>query len=110
MSTARGRTIWRHESGLIAGPAPLLDRVIGGVAGFAALWLVAFGYRRLRGREGLGGGDAKLFGAIGLWLGWRALPAVLLVAALLGLGWAVARRMRSDDRLPLGTSAPRPVG
>lgn len=81
----------------------LRERLIGGVAGFAVLWAVAAGYRHLRGRMGLGGGDAKLFGAIGLWLGWRALPAVLLIACVIGLGWALARRMRADERLPLGT-------
>ncbi|MGK6320190.1 prepilin peptidase [Sphingomonas sp. DT-204] len=90
-------------SGAILGQPPLAGRLVGGVAGFAALWLVAAGYRRWRGREGLGGGDAKLFGAIGLWLGWRTLPAVLLIACLLGLAVALVRRMRSTDRLPLGT-------
>jgi leader peptidase (prepilin peptidase)/N-methyltransferase len=90
-------------AGLALGPAPLVDRLAGGVAGFAALWLVATLYHRLRGREGLGGGDPKLFGAIGLWLGWRALPLVLLIACVLGLGWALARRLRATDRLPLGT-------
>lgn len=72
------------------------------------LWLVAALYRSLRGRVGLGGGDPKLFGAIGLWLGWRALPQVLLVAALAGLAIVLAmalagRRVTATDRLPLGT-------
>ncbi|TKD50136.1 prepilin peptidase [Sphingomonas baiyangensis] len=83
--------------------APLGDRLIGAAAGFAVLALAAAAYRLMRGRTGLGGGDPKLFGAIGLWLGWRALPAVLLVAALLGIAWAMARAMRADARLPLGT-------
>jgi leader peptidase (prepilin peptidase)/N-methyltransferase len=84
-------------------PPPLPDRVIGGALGFGVLWLAAILYDRIRGRVGLGIGDAKLFGAIGLWLGWRALPAVLLVACVAGLVWALAKRMRHDDRLPLGT-------
>ncbi|WP_294319074.1 A24 family peptidase [uncultured Sphingomonas sp.] len=83
-------------------------RLIGGIAGFGVLWLVAELYRRVRGRIGLGGGDPKLFGAIGLWLGWRALPQVLLFAALTGLAVVLAltlagRRMTANDRLPLGT-------
>lgn len=87
-----------------AGMTPAVgQRLIGGAAGFGILWLVAAGYRRLRGRVGLGGGDPKLFGAIGLWLGWRALPGVLLAACVIGLAWAVAMRMRGDQRLPLGT-------
>lgn len=84
------------------------DRLIGGVAGFASLWLIAFGYRWLRGHDGMGGGDPKLYGAIGLWLGWRMLPAVLLIAALVGLGYALFQRFRGrevagDTALPFGT-------
>ncbi len=98
-------------AGLVAGVAgvepPLAYRLIGGGVGFAALWLVGFAYRHLRGREGLGGGDPKLFGAIGLWLGWRMLPPVLLLAALTGLAFALVgmvrgRTTRLDDRMPFG--------
>ncbi|MBJ6120826.1 prepilin peptidase [Sphingomonas mollis] len=89
-------------------PPSLTDRLIGGVAGFAMLWAIATGYRRWRGREGMGGGDPKLFGAIGLWIGWRMLPAVMLTASLIGLGivlfrWLTGRAMAADDALPLGT-------
>ena len=94
-------------SGLAGLDPPLLDRVVGGVAGFVLLWAIGAGYRRVRGRDGLGGGDPKLFGAIGLWLGWRTLPAVLLVACLIGLGAVLFQRMRGqamarDAAVPLG--------
>ncbi|MEH3108155.1 MAG: A24 family peptidase [Sphingomonas fennica] len=53
-------------------------------------------YRRWRGRTGIGGGDPKMFGAIGAWLGWTVLPQVLLGACLTGLaivaGLALAGR------------------
>lgn len=89
------------------GPA-LSDRAIGTVAGLATLWLIAFAYRRLRGREGMGGGDPKLFAALGAWLGWMQLPSVLIGAGLLGLASLVLMRLRrqmisADLRLPLGT-------
>ncbi|PCD02712.1 prepilin peptidase [Sphingomonas spermidinifaciens] len=87
----------------LTAPPPIADRLIGGAAGFGVLWLVAAAYRRLRGRMGLGGGDPKLFGSIGLWLGWRALPGVLLAACIIGLVCAVVLRMRGDAKLPLGT-------
>jgi leader peptidase (prepilin peptidase)/N-methyltransferase len=58
----------------------------GSLAGFGAL------YFRLRRREGLGLGDAKLFAAGGAWLGWQALPLVLAVAAVAGLVFALATR------------------
>lgn len=96
-------------AGGLGGAAPnLTDRLIGGAGGFGALWLIATLYRQVRGRTGLGGGDPKLFGAIGLWLGWRALPIVLFVASLAGLAVVLAmavggRRPTATDRLPLGT-------
>lgn len=98
-------------AGLVTGALgvePLLfDRLIGGVAGFVALWAVGTGYRLLRGREGLGGGDPKLLGAIGLWLGWRLLPTVVVFAALVGLGVALIGVVRGrgtslGDRMPFG--------
>lgn len=89
-------------------PPLLLDRLVGGAAGFASLWAIAAGYRRWRGREGMGGGDPKLLGAIGLWLGWRMLPMVVTAAAMIGLGavLALAATGRPVDRhraLPFGT-------
>jgi leader peptidase (prepilin peptidase)/N-methyltransferase len=85
----------------------MLSRVIGGAGGWAVLMAVASAYRVLRGRDGLGGGDPKLFGAIGLWLGWQQLPLVLLAACLTGLAVVVllrlgGRRMGMQDRMPLG--------
>lgn len=82
------------------------DRLIGAAAGFGALWLVGTGFRLATGRDGLGGGDPKLFGAIGLWTGALALPGVLLAAAAIGLAHAALRLRRGADRktlkLPLG--------
>jgi leader peptidase (prepilin peptidase)/N-methyltransferase len=65
-------------------------------------------YRRFRGREGLGGGDPPLLGAIGLWLGpigvihtmLGASVAGLLVALILHFG---GRKVGADTALPLGT-------
>lgn len=91
-----------------AGLSPELgERLIGGIAGFGGLWLIAAGYRAVRGREGMGGGDPKLFGAIGLWLGWQMLPPVLLLASMIGLSVVLFQHMRgrplpADHALPFG--------
>ena len=85
----------------------VVDAAIGALAGFALLWLLARVYRRVRGREGLGGGDPILLAAVGAWTGWMRLASVLLWAALAGLsltaGRAVAgHRVSGADRLPFG--------
>lgn len=94
-------------AGLLA-PHLLTERAIGAVAGFAALWGLGWLYQRLRGRQGLGGGDPFLFGAIGAWVGWTGLPSVLLLGALAGLSLVLARLLlrrpvSAQDRLPFGT-------
>lgn len=57
----------------------------GAAAGFGLLWLVEVAYLRLRGLHGLGRGDAKLLGGIGLWVGLAGIPPVLLIASLGGI-------------------------
>jgi len=79
---------------VLEGPDALLASVIGALVGYVALRLVGEVYLRLRGREGLGQGDAKLLAAGGAWLGWEALPWVVLLAAFLGLALAVLQRAR----------------
>lgn len=90
-----------------AEPLTMMLRLFGGVVGFGALWLVATAYRQARGRVGLGGEDAKLFGAIGLSVGALDLPLVLLIASAIGLVDAGLRLKRGANarvlRLPLGT-------
>lgn len=87
---------------------PLAERLAGAAIGWAVLFLIAAAYRRLRGRDGMGGGDPKLFGAIGAWIGAWQLPVILLGAGLLGLAALVLMRLRGEavtatTRLPLGT-------
>lgn len=76
-------------------PAPALaDRLIGAGAGFLLLAGIGEMYFRWRRSEGLGLGDAKLFGAAGAWLGWQALPLVLALAAGGALIWGLVLRKR----------------
>jgi leader peptidase (prepilin peptidase)/N-methyltransferase len=84
-----------------------LDAAVGAAVGFAGLWLLAFAYRRLRGRDGLGDGDPILLAAGGAWVGWIGLPSVLLWASAAGLSVVAARvlvgrKVSAVDRLPFG--------
>ena len=88
-------------------PAALYASVVGALAGYTVLVLVGIGYRLVRGRDGLGHGDAKLLAAGGAWLGWAALPWVMLFAAVLGLALALLHRARGmqltrETALPFG--------
>jgi leader peptidase (prepilin peptidase) / N-methyltransferase len=87
---------------------PLAERAAGAAIGWAALALIAWAYRAVRGREGMGKGDPRLMAALGAWVGAWQLPAVLLGAGLLGLAAVLAMRLRGEtvtatSRLPLGT-------
>lgn len=86
-----------------------LEPVIGAAVGYGFLAVVAWVYKTLRGREGLGGGDPFLLGAIGAWVGWSGLPSVLLWASGVGLVTAAIPALRQGRRptmaqaLPFGT-------
>jgi leader peptidase (prepilin peptidase) / N-methyltransferase len=86
----------------------LVDRAAATAGGYASLQLLNAGYRRFRGYDGLGHGDAKLFAACGAWAGLTALPFVLLLAALAGLGVAAIRAFLGETltrrtQIPFGT-------
>jgi leader peptidase (prepilin peptidase) / N-methyltransferase len=88
-------------------PADLADRTAAAASGYLALWVIAAVYRRLRGREGLGLGDAKLLAAAGAWVGLGALPQVVLLAALVALAAALVMalagaRLQASTALPFG--------
>jgi leader peptidase (prepilin peptidase)/N-methyltransferase len=88
-------------------PGESLDRAAGAVAGYVLLVAVELAYRRWRGRDGLGRGDAKLFAAAGAWVGAVGLPGVLFGAALGALVFAAAlalagRRLDRHSALPFG--------
>jgi leader peptidase (prepilin peptidase) / N-methyltransferase len=82
-----------------------VDQAIGAVVGYLLMVLVAHLYRRYRGRQGLGEGDAHLFGALGAWVGWPGLPSVLLFAGLSGL-LSVLILMLADRRVDWTTRMP----
>jgi leader peptidase (prepilin peptidase)/N-methyltransferase len=62
----------------------LPSAVIGAMAGYLILWLVYQLFKKLTGKEGMGYGDFKLLAMLGAWLGWQALPAIILLSTLVG--------------------------
>jgi leader peptidase (prepilin peptidase)/N-methyltransferase len=85
----------------------LVDHSLAAALGYLSFQALAFAYHGLRGRHGLGGGDAKLIAAAGAWCGLAALPLVVLGSALAGLlavlGLALAgRTVKLTTRIPFG--------
>jgi leader peptidase (prepilin peptidase) / N-methyltransferase len=80
--------------------------VAGAVAGYLALWTIHWLFRLIRGIDGMGYGDFKLLAALGAWLGWAALPQIVLIAAVSGAAVGLAatwrKRMRFSEPLPFG--------
>lgn len=86
-------------------PSGLTDRALGAALGYLALKAVALLYRKIRGRDGLGEGDAKLLAAAGAWVGASGLPLVILIAALAGLFAAAGLRL-AGVRLTAASALP----
>jgi leader peptidase (prepilin peptidase)/N-methyltransferase len=89
-------------------PETLTAHAAAAALGYLLFRAIAWGYRRLRGRDGLGEGDAKLMAAAGAWVGLTALSSVLLGGALLTLAAGLisalwrGRGLRATTRLPFG--------
>lgn len=81
----------------------LQSAVIGAAAGYLVLWLVFHAFRLATGKEGMGYGDFKLLAALGAWMGWQALPVILLLASLVGavVGVALILLRGRDRNIPI---------
>jgi leader peptidase (prepilin peptidase)/N-methyltransferase len=60
------------------------ESVIGAIAGYLTLWSVFHLFRLITGKEGMGYGDFKLLALFGGWLGWSALPLIVLLSSVVG--------------------------
>ncbi|MAO14549.1 MULTISPECIES: prepilin peptidase [Marinobacter] len=78
----------------------------GAVAGYLSLWSVYWLFKLVTGKEGMGHGDFKLLAALGAWLGWQLLPAVILlsslVGAVVGIALMVFKKHGREVPIPFG--------
>lgn len=91
---------------LILGQLPWWDPLAGILLGGGSFFLIAYGYEKLAGREGLGGGDIKLLAMIGAWLGYRSILIVVVVSSALGsvigLSFMLFRKKDFKTEIPFG--------
>ena len=85
---------------------PLQDAVIGAAAGYLVLWAIYWLFKLATGKEGMGYGDFKLLAALGAWMGWKALPSIILISsvvgAVVGITLIVAAGRSRDKTIPFG--------
>lgn len=93
-------------AGVPVASVDLASAVIGAIAGYLVLWSVFWAFKLITGKEGLGYGDFKLLAALGAWLGWQALPQIILLSSLVGAVTGIAMiALKRQQR-----SAPMPFG
>ncbi len=84
----------------------LESAVIGAAAGYLILWFVYHVFRKLTGKEGMGYGDFKLLAMLGAWLGWQAIPLIVILSSLVGTVFGVSflllRRLGREQPIPFG--------
>jgi len=83
------------------------DALIGAAAGYLSFRGIGLAFEKLRGKDGLGQGDAKLLAAIGAWGGWMILPTTVLIGAVATLSYILAakafgKKQTMDDPIPFG--------
>jgi len=60
------------------------DAIVGAMAGYLAFWSVFWAFKLVNGKDGMGYGDFKLLATLGAWLGWQALPMIIMMSAVVG--------------------------
>ena len=83
-----------------------VSSIIGGLAGYLILWFLYHAFRLVTGKEGMGFGDFKLMAAMGAWMGWDALPLIIVmssvVGAIVGVTLMATHAHDKDHPIPFG--------
>ena len=83
-----------------------INSLIGGGVGYSIIWIIIFVYKKLRNKEGMGLGDAKLLSALGFWFGWISIPFILFFSSIVALGFALPSLMNKSktmsSQIPFG--------
>ena len=83
-----------------------LDSLIGGALGYILIWGLITLYLKIRNKEGMGLGDAKLLSAIGFWFGWYSIPYVIFLSSLsalfIALPGLINKSKTMSSQIPFG--------
>ena len=76
-----------------------INSLIGGLIGYFIIWLIIYFYKKVRKKEGMGLGDAKLMAAIGFWFGWVSVPIVIFISSFVALIIAIPSLMKKSLKM-----------
>ena len=83
-----------------------INSLIGGVFGYLIIWLIIFFYKKVRKKEGMGLGDAKLLAVIGFWFGWFSIPFTIFMSSVVALIFVVPslinKSRKMSSQIPFG--------
>jgi len=83
-----------------------INSLIGGVFGYLIIWLIIFFYKKVRKKEGMGLGDAKLLAVIGFWFGWFSIPFTIFISSIVALIFVVPslinKSRKMSSQIPFG--------
>jgi len=87
-------------------PVSYPEALIGLGVGAGLLIVVIYGYYFLTGKQGMGGGDVKLLGMIGVFTGWEGVLFTIfmgsLLGSLVGIPWALLQKKNMQAAIPFG--------
>ena len=62
-----------------------INSLLGGIFGYLIIWLIILCYKKVRNKEGMGLGDAKLMAVVGFWFGWISIPFTIFISSVVAL-------------------------
>jgi|TARA_B100000745_G_scaffold135901_1_gene88799 leader peptidase (prepilin peptidase)/N-methyltransferase len=62
-----------------------INSLLGGIFGYSIIWLIILFYKKVRNKEGMGLGDAKLMAVVGFWFGWISIPFTIFISSVVAL-------------------------
>ena len=76
-----------------------INSLIGGFLGYLIIWSIILLYKKVRKKEGMGLGDAKLLAVVGFWFGWISIPFVIFISSVLALIIVIPDLIRKSKEL-----------
>ena len=76
-----------------------INSLIGGVFGYLIIWLIILFYKKVRNKEGMGLGDAKLMAVVGFWFGWASIPFTIFISSFVALFFAIPSLIKKNKNM-----------